>query len=31
VADPIQPAAPKTKPAAPPAGTTEPPTQNGPQ
>ena len=31
VADPIQPAANKTKPAAPPAGATEPPTQNGPQ
>ena len=31
IADPIQPATSKTKPAAPPAGATEPPTQNGPQ
>jgi rod shape-determining protein MreC len=31
VADPIQPVAPKTKPAIPPARATEPPAQNGPQ
>jgi rod shape-determining protein MreC len=31
VADPIQPAGPKTKPAVPPARATEPPAQNGPQ